>query len=143
DLNSWTNQIRDILAGLVVTPINSAVKAIKDWFSGLAGKVQNLTSGGNLPPANVGSASGGANSGQDIIDTMNGLCAGLRGAGSATGKSATDVATAAGATSELLTQVSSIAARLDTSVTQVIRGGGGGATDQFEREDTNLGTDWD
>lgn len=143
DLNSLTNQIRDILAGLVVTPINSAVQAIKDWFSGLAGKVQNLTSGGTLPPANVGSATGGANIGQDIIDTLNGLWAGLRGAGSATGKSATDVATAAGATSELLTQVSSIAARLDTSVTQVIRGGGGGATDQFEREDTNLGTDWD
>ncbi|WP_241373825.1 hypothetical protein, partial [Klebsiella pneumoniae] len=70
-----------------------------------------------MPPANVGSATGGANIGQDIIDTLNGLWAGLRGAGSATGKSATDVATAAGATSELLTQVSSIAARLDTSVT--------------------------
>ncbi|WP_396921701.1 hypothetical protein [Mycolicibacterium sp.] len=143
DLNTLTNQIRDILAGLVVTPINSTVQAIKDWFTGVVGKTQNLTSGGNLPPANVGSPTGGTNIGQDILDTLNGIWAGLRGAGSTTGKTATDVAAATAATADLVTQVSSIAARLDTSVTQVIRGGGGGATDQFEREDTDLGTDWD
>ncbi|WAY18388.1 hypothetical protein OF855_24435 [Mycolicibacterium fortuitum] len=143
DLNTLTNQIRDILAGLVVTPINSTVQAIKDWFTGVVGKTQNLTSGGNLPPANVGSPTGGTNIGQDILDTLNGIWAGLRGAGSATGKTPTDVATATAATADLVTQVSSIAARLDTSVTQVIRGGGGGATDQFEREGTDLGTDWD
>lgn len=46
DLNTLTNQIRDILAGIVVTPINSTVQAIKDWFTGLGGKTANLTSGG-------------------------------------------------------------------------------------------------
>lgn len=147
--DTWTtaqtqaNQIRDILAGLIVTPINSAVSAIKDWFTGLGGKVQHLTSGGTLPPANVGSPTGGTNIGQDILDTLNGLWAGLRGAGSATGKTATDVGAATAATADLITQVSSAAARLDAAVSQVIRGGGGGATDQFEREDTDLGTDWD
>ncbi|MCV7205314.1 hypothetical protein H7J71_25245 [Mycolicibacterium peregrinum] len=143
DLNTLTNQIRDIFAGIVVTPINSTVQAIKDWFNGVVGKTQNLTSGGNLPPSNVGSPTGGTNIGQDILDTLNGIWAGLRGAGSASGKTATDVAAATAATADLVTQVSSIAARLDTSVTQVIRGGGGGATDQFEREDANLGADWD
>lgn len=143
DLNTLTNQIRDILAGLVVTPINSTVQAIKDWFTGVVGKTQNLTSGGNLPPANVGSPTGGTNIGQDILDTLNGIWAGLRGAGSAAGKTPTDVATATAATADLVTQVSSIAARLDTSVSQVIKGGGGGTSDQFEREGTDLGDDWD
>lgn len=143
DLNTLTNQIRDILAGLVVTPINSTVQAIKDWFTGVVGKTQNLTSGGNLPPANVGSPTGGTNIGQDILDTLNGIWAGLRGAGSTTGKTATDVAAATAATADLITQVSSTAARLDASVSQVIKGGGGGTNDQFEREDTDLGDDWD
>ncbi|MFV8301305.1 hypothetical protein ACNQP7_31905 [Mycolicibacterium fortuitum] len=143
DLNTLTNQIRDILAGLVVTPINSTVQAIKDWFTGVVGKTQNLTSGGNLPPANVGSPTGGTNIGQDILDTLNGIWAGLRGAGSATGKTATDVNAATAATADLITQVSSTAARLDASVSQVIKGGGGGTNDQFEREDTDLGDDWD
>lgn len=143
DLNTLTNQIRDILAGLVVTPINSTVQAIKDWFTGVVGKTQNLTSGGNLPPANVGSPTGGTNIGQDILDTLNGIWAGLRGVGSATGKTATDVNAATAATADLITQVSSTAARLDASVSQVIKGGGGGTNDQFEREDTDLGDDWD
>lgn len=143
DLNTLTNQIRDILAGLVVTPINSTVQAIKDWFTGVVGKTQNLTSGGNLPPANVGSPTGGTNIGQDILDTLNGIWAGLRGAGSVTGKTASDVNAATAATADLITQVSSTAARLDASVSQVIKGGGGGTNDQFEREDTDLGDDWD
>ncbi|MEW2478734.1 hypothetical protein AB0876_04010 [Mycobacterium sp. NPDC049093] len=143
DLNTLTNQIRDIFAGIVVTPINSTVQAIKDWFNGVVGKTQNLTSGGNLPPSNVGSPTGGTNIGQDILDTLNGIWAGLRGAGSASGKTAADVATATAATADLVTQVSSVAARLDTAVTQVIKGGGGGTSDQFEREDTDLGDDWD
>ena len=137
------NQIRDILAGLIVTPINTAVQAIKDWWTGIVGKTQYLTSGGTLPPDSVGSPTGGTNIGQDILDTLNGIWAGLRGAGSATGKTASDVNAATAAATDLITQVSSTAARLDASVSQVIRGGGGGATDQFEREDTDLGDDWD
>ncbi|MFV8169816.1 hypothetical protein [Mycolicibacterium peregrinum] len=53
DLNTLTNQIRDILAGLVVTPINSTVQAIKDWFTGVVGKTQNLSSSGQLNVANL------------------------------------------------------------------------------------------
>lgn len=48
DLNTLTNQIRDILAGLVVTPINSTVQAIKDWFTDNQAKTQALNSSGQL-----------------------------------------------------------------------------------------------
>lgn len=48
DLSSWVgvglgaiqtmlNQIADILRGLIVTPINTAVQGVKDWFLGLLG----------------------------------------------------------------------------------------------------------
>ncbi|UXE05237.1 minor tail protein [Mycobacterium phage Skinny] len=33
DIVTQTNQIMDILGGAIVTPINSAVQAVKDWFS--------------------------------------------------------------------------------------------------------------
>jgi hypothetical protein len=84
------NQIRDILAGLVVTPINSAVQAVKDWWDGIAGKVQQLTSGGTLPPTAVDSPAGGANIGQDILDTWNKIVGGYRRT-TATGQTSTDV----------------------------------------------------
>ncbi|WP_396902444.1 hypothetical protein [Mycolicibacterium sp.] len=148
DLNTLTNQIRDILAGLVVTPINSTVQAIKDWFTGLTGKTSGLNSSGQLNGTNiVGTIASGVVEGLDDIgdglqNTWNNIWAGLRGAGSASGKNVADVATATSATADLITQVSSTAARLDAAVSQVIRGGGGGATDQFEREDTDLGDDW-
>lgn len=79
----------------------------------------------------------------DVRDGWNSLWAGLWKAATASGKTASDVQSAAAATSDLIAQVSSIAARLDTSVSQVIKGGGGGTSDQFEREDTDLGDDWD
>ncbi|AER47678.1 minor tail protein [Mycobacterium phage Dori] len=47
------NQIRDILAGLVVTPINSAIQDIKDWWTSITGKTQNLTSAGKLDASNL------------------------------------------------------------------------------------------
>lgn len=149
DLNTLVNQIRDILAGLVVTPINSTVQAIKDWFSGLTGKTSGLNSSGQMNGTNIiGTIASNVVEGLDDIGdglqaTWNNIWAGLRGAGSASGKSATDVANATAATADLITQVSSIATRLDTSVSQVIRGGGGGTTDQFERVGADLGTDWD
>lgn len=58
DLNTLTNQIRDILAGLVVTPINSTVQAIKDWFTGLTGKTANLTTGGLFDAAKLSNITG-------------------------------------------------------------------------------------
>lgn len=53
DLNTLTNQIRDILAGLVVTPINSTIQAIKDWFGLNQNKTSGLNSSGQLPAANI------------------------------------------------------------------------------------------
>lgn len=47
------NQIRDVLAGLVVTPINSYVQDIKDWWAEQVAKTQQLTLGGNLNLGNV------------------------------------------------------------------------------------------
>ena len=90
DLNTLTNQIRDILAGLVVTPINSTVAAIKDWFTGVVGKTQNLTSGGTLPPTSVDSAAGGTSLGQDLLDTWNKIVGGYRRT-AATGQTSADV----------------------------------------------------
>lgn len=48
DLNAQLNQIRDIFAGLVVTPINSTIQAVKDWFTGNNSKTQSLNSSGQL-----------------------------------------------------------------------------------------------
>lgn len=142
-LNTDFVALQNILSGAATTPPTTLLQQVKDWWTATQQKTQHLTSGGNLPPANVGSPTGGTNIGQDILDTLNGIWAGLRGAGSTTGKTATDVAVATAATADLVTQVSSTAARLDASVSQVIKGGGGGTNDQFEREDTDLGDDWD
>ncbi|SKR66352.1 Bacteriophage protein [Mycobacteroides abscessus subsp. abscessus] len=53
DLNAQLNQIRDIFAGLVVTPINSTIQAVKDWFGLSNNKTQKLTSGGTLNAGDV------------------------------------------------------------------------------------------
>ncbi len=79
DLNTLTNQIRDILAGLVVTPINSTVAAIKDWFTGVLGKTQNLTSGGTLPPTAVGGVGSASNIGEAIEGTWSEFWGALTG----------------------------------------------------------------
>lgn len=85
------NQIRDILAGLVVTPINSAIQAIKDLFTLTQNKTQHLTSGGTLAPQNVSSPLGGANIGQDILDTLNKIVGGYRRDSAITGQTPADV----------------------------------------------------
>ncbi|OBC11445.1 hypothetical protein A5784_35200 [Mycobacterium sp. 852013-50091_SCH5140682] len=93
DLNTLVNQIRDILAGLVVTPINSTVQAIKDWFTGNLAKTQNITSGGLfdatkliglVDPTKVGGVGGATNIGdavQQAVDAMTQGAGGLVGAG--------------------------------------------------------------
>lgn len=53
DLNAQLNQIRDIFAGLVVTPINSTIQAVKDWFGLSNNKTQKLTAGGTLNAGDV------------------------------------------------------------------------------------------
>ena len=45
DLSAQFNQVRDIFAGLVVTPINTAIQDIKDWWADQVGKTQNLDPG--------------------------------------------------------------------------------------------------
>lgn len=95
DLNTLTNQIRDILAGLVVTPINSTVAAIKDWFASVLGKTQNLTTGGTLPPTSVSGVGGAPNIGQAIEDTWNKFWDGINRTVGSTGKTTADVLTAA------------------------------------------------
>lgn len=89
------NQIRDILAGLIVTPINSAVQAVKDWWNGIVGKTQHLTSGGTLPPSQVSSPLGNTNFGQDLVDTLNKLWDGFNKTSGSTGKTPDDVQAAA------------------------------------------------
>lgn len=44
----WTElkQIIDILGGLIITPINAAVQAVKDWWNRMTGKTQHLTETG-------------------------------------------------------------------------------------------------
>lgn len=53
DLNAQLNQIRDIFAGLVVTPINSTIQAVKDWFGLSNNKTQKLTTGGNMAASDI------------------------------------------------------------------------------------------
>lgn len=53
DLNAQLNQIRDIFGGLVVTPINSTIQAVKDWFGLSNNKTQKLTPGGTLAASDV------------------------------------------------------------------------------------------
>lgn len=89
------NQIRDVLAGLIVTPINSAVQSIKDWWTGIVGKTQNLTSGGTIPPASVGGVGGAPNIGKALEDTWNKFWDGVNGLTGSTGKTAADVQEAA------------------------------------------------
>ncbi|AER48743.1 minor tail protein [Mycobacterium phage Alma] len=42
------NQILEILGGGIVTPINGAVQAVKDWWTALMGKTQHLGSDGKV-----------------------------------------------------------------------------------------------
>jgi hypothetical protein len=44
-LATTVQQVMDIFAGLIVTPISAAVQAVKDWFSGLMGDVGGLFNG--------------------------------------------------------------------------------------------------
>ncbi|CQD15686.1 hypothetical protein BN970_03293 [Mycolicibacterium conceptionense] len=105
DLNTLVNQIRDILAGLVVTPINSTVAAIKDWFAGLTGKTSGLNSSGQMNGTNIiGTIASNVVEGLDDIgdglrDTWNHFWDGIFRTTGSTGKTAADVQTAAASVS--------------------------------------------
>lgn len=50
---SELTQIRDILRGDAITPTNQAIQDIKDWWTGVQGRTQHLTSGGLLDHSRV------------------------------------------------------------------------------------------
>ncbi|AXC33391.1 minor tail protein [Mycobacterium phage Ebony] len=72
------NQITEILAGNVVTPVNSLVQAVKDWWNSLTNKTQNLTNNGKLDAgALVGQVASGAVEGLD--DLTSSVVGGFKG----------------------------------------------------------------
>ncbi|DAZ90357.1 glycine-rich domain-containing protein [Mycobacteroides abscessus] len=95
-LQTVQNQINDVLAGNIVTPINQVVQDVKDWFAGLGQQVQHLTSSGTLSPIHVGSPVGGTSLGSDFGKVMDGFWNVIFG-DTATGKNTDDFATATAA----------------------------------------------
>ncbi|ATN88104.1 minor tail protein [Mycobacterium phage Cindaradix] len=47
-LSTEVRQILEILAGFIVTPVNSAVQAVKDWWNAIMGKTSKLSTEGKL-----------------------------------------------------------------------------------------------
>ena len=76
-------QVRDILRGYVVTPINSAVQDIKDWWSSLGGKLQNLTTSGTIASSAVTSDIDGAASIEAALQSV--IDGAIQGAGALVG----------------------------------------------------------
>ncbi|SKF91071.1 hypothetical protein [Mycobacteroides abscessus] len=67
DLNAQLNQIRDIFAGLVVTPINSTIQAVKDWFGLTQNKTQALNGSGQLAGSAITGAISEAQTGLNAV----------------------------------------------------------------------------
>lgn len=84
------NQILDILNGNIVTPINSLVQGVKDWFGLNQNKTQKLTSGGGISVADV-TGNFGMNRVADLVDNLGDMLTGVKtGAdGTATGTTGT------------------------------------------------------
>ncbi|QCW22681.1 minor tail protein [Mycobacterium phage Xena] len=77
-LSTEVRQILEILAGMIVTPINGAVQAVKDWWNSIMGKTSKLGSNGKLaadqlegtvPTTQVGGF-GGTNNLADGLGTL-------------------------------------------------------------------------
>lgn len=88
DLNAQLNQIRDIFAGLVVTPINSTIQAVKDWFGLSNNKTQKLTAGGTL---NAGDVVGNFDMGRvnDLVSNLGDMLTGVKTGADGTATSTT------------------------------------------------------
>ncbi|WJJ55598.1 minor tail protein [Mycobacterium phage prophiT36-2a] len=84
------NQIRDVINGLIVTPVNSIVQDFKDWFGLNQNKTQKLTSGGGISVADV-TGNFGMNRVADLVDNLGDMLTGVKtGAdGTATGTTGT------------------------------------------------------
>ncbi|WJJ56173.1 minor tail protein [Mycobacterium phage prophiT37-1] len=88
DLNAQLNQIRDIFAGLVVTPINSTIQAVKDWFGLSNNKTQKLTAVGTL---NAGDVVGNFDMGRvnDLVSNLGDMLTGVKTGADGTATSTT------------------------------------------------------
>lgn len=71
------NQILDILNGNIVTPINSLVQGVKDWFGLNRNKTQKLTSGGNLTTADV-TGTFDMSRVDDLVDNLGNILSGVK-----------------------------------------------------------------
>lgn len=69
-LQTMLQQIADILNGLVVTPINSAVQGVKDWFAGLVGWRSTTDTNVATATSNAASASSAASSAQTAVNQV-------------------------------------------------------------------------
>lgn len=71
------NQILDILNGNIVTPINSLVQGVKDWFGLNGNKTQKLTAGGNLTTDDV-TGDFGMDRVTDLFDNLGNMLSGVK-----------------------------------------------------------------
>lgn len=53
NLDKAFRQVMDVLGGLIVTPINAAVQAVKDWWNRLTGKTSRLKDNGKMTVIDV------------------------------------------------------------------------------------------
>lgn len=79
------HQVMDIIGGLVITPINAAVQAVKDWWNRLTGKTQHLNDTGGFDAGQlVGTVAkdaveGLTDLGNNVTGFFNGLYTALTG----------------------------------------------------------------
>ncbi|NDK91025.1 hypothetical protein GYA93_15745 [Gordonia desulfuricans] len=69
-MSTMVNQIADIFNGLVVTPINSAVAGVLDWFTGLLGWKSTTTANVSANATAVSSASAAALAANNKVDAL-------------------------------------------------------------------------
>ncbi|MDF3280498.1 hypothetical protein [Gordonia sp. N1V] len=118
-LQTMLQQIADILNGLVVTPINSAVQGVKDWFAGLVGWRSTTDTNVATATSNAASASSAASAAQtasnQIAQNINNAISGGAAAGTGAIAQAFDTVASifglAGAASATATAVATQAAQ--------------------------------
>lgn len=86
ELTTESGQIKDILSGLTVTPVNSQIGDIKTWFAGLTGKTQGLNSSGQLDGSKItGTIASVSDLSSTVTDGFAGLFNGWFGGSSGSG----------------------------------------------------------
>lgn len=147
---SEMNQVRDLLAGLIVTPINSTVQAIKDALSLQSGKMSKLTNAGKLDKGDVLGLQGAIDTvdaaataaGNVAHDWIDGFWNGLKGFSDSLVPVADAQGAAASIADALAAHASAIAA-MQVSIAGSDGGGGASFVDEFSRTTASgLGGDW-